>query len=166
MVLSFTKGQLISEWIFKVTISPKIRTKNCQDFCPHCTGQKSWQIFVHILGETMTLWIHSDIVWPLSKSADLSKPWGRFFSKFVCSQKVRTLRRRKVWIICKEEQFQENRYHSIFQILAATFFFVKMRPAKGLKKFTRSKKAHPSDYVTFLTNYHDAGPNLVRIIFR
>ena len=33
-----------------------------QDFCPHYTGQKFWQVFVHILGETMT---HSEIVWPL-----------------------------------------------------------------------------------------------------
>jgi hypothetical protein len=36
-----------------------------------------------------------------------------------------------------------------------------MKQAKGLKKFTRSKKAHPSDYVTFLTNYQDGGPNFV-----
>ena len=48
------KGQTISEWIYEVIVSPKIRTKNCQDFCPHYTGQKSWQFFVRILGETMT----------------------------------------------------------------------------------------------------------------
>ena len=48
------KGQLISEWIYKVIASPKIRTKNCQDFCHHYTGQKSWQFCVHILEETMT----------------------------------------------------------------------------------------------------------------
>ena len=29
---ALTKGQLISERIYEV--SPKIRTKNCQDFCP------------------------------------------------------------------------------------------------------------------------------------
>ena len=29
-----TKGQLISEWIYKVTVSPKIWTKNCKDFNP------------------------------------------------------------------------------------------------------------------------------------
>ena len=29
------------------------------------TGQKSWQFFVCILGETMTSWILSEIVWPL-----------------------------------------------------------------------------------------------------
>ena len=29
-----TKGQTISEWIYEVIVSPKIRTKNCQDFCP------------------------------------------------------------------------------------------------------------------------------------
>ena len=48
------KGQLISEWIYKWIVSPKIGTKNCQDFCTHYTGQKSWQFFVRILGETMT----------------------------------------------------------------------------------------------------------------
>ena len=40
-------------------------TKNCQDFCPVLWGQKSWQFFVHILGETMTSYIHSEIYWPL-----------------------------------------------------------------------------------------------------
>ena len=29
-----TKGQTISEWVYEVIVSPKIRTKNCQDFCP------------------------------------------------------------------------------------------------------------------------------------
>ena len=33
---------------------------------------------------------------------------------------------------------------------------------KGLKKITRHKDAHPSDYVTFLTQYQDAGINLVK----
>ena len=28
------KGQLNSEWIYEVVISPKIQTKNCKDFCP------------------------------------------------------------------------------------------------------------------------------------
>ena len=28
------KGQLDSEWIYEVIISPKIPTKNYQDFCP------------------------------------------------------------------------------------------------------------------------------------
>ena len=50
----YPKGHLISEWIYEVIVSPKIRTKNCQDFCPHYTRQKSWQLFVRILGETMT----------------------------------------------------------------------------------------------------------------
>ena len=31
----FAKGQLISEWIYEVIVSPKIKKKNCQDFCPH-----------------------------------------------------------------------------------------------------------------------------------
>ena len=29
-----TKGQLISEWIYEVILSPKIQTKKCQNFCP------------------------------------------------------------------------------------------------------------------------------------
>ena len=41
--LAPSKGQLISELIYEVIVSPIIRTKNCQDFCPHYTGQKSWQ---------------------------------------------------------------------------------------------------------------------------
>ena len=48
------KGQSISEWIYEVNVSPKILTKNRQDFWPQYTGQKSWQFFVRILGETMT----------------------------------------------------------------------------------------------------------------
>ena len=48
------KGQTISEWIYEVIVSPKIQTKNCQDFCPHYTGQKSWHFFIRVLGETMT----------------------------------------------------------------------------------------------------------------
>ena len=48
------KGQIISEWIYEVIISPKIRRINCQDFCPLYTGQKSWQFFVRILVEMMT----------------------------------------------------------------------------------------------------------------
>ena len=48
------KGQLISEWIYEVIASPKIQTKNCQDFCTQYTRQKSWQFFVRIWGETMT----------------------------------------------------------------------------------------------------------------
>ena len=36
-----SKGQLISELIYEVIVSPEIRTKNYQDFCPHYTGQKS-----------------------------------------------------------------------------------------------------------------------------
>ena len=40
-----TKGQLISEWIHEVIVSPKIWTKHFQDFCS-VVGQKSWQIFI------------------------------------------------------------------------------------------------------------------------
>ena len=48
-----SKGQYISEGIYEVIISPKIRTKNCKDFCPvlkHSTGQK----FLQYLVQTMT----------------------------------------------------------------------------------------------------------------
>ena len=65
LIFSYVKGQLISEWMYELIVSPKIRTKNCQDICPHSTGQKAWQLFVRILGETMTSQIHSEIVWPL-----------------------------------------------------------------------------------------------------
>ena len=68
------KGQLISESINEVIVSPKIRSKNCQDFCPHYTGQKSWQFFVRILGETMTSYIHSENNWPLVHSQSQSRP--------------------------------------------------------------------------------------------
>ena len=48
------KGQLFSGWIYEVIVSPKMWTRNYQDFCPHYTGQKSCQFFVRIFGETMT----------------------------------------------------------------------------------------------------------------
>ena len=31
---SFAKGQLNSEWIYEVIISPKMQTKSYKDFCP------------------------------------------------------------------------------------------------------------------------------------
>ena len=34
-IVAISKGQLISGWIDEVTVSPKIRTKNCRDFWPH-----------------------------------------------------------------------------------------------------------------------------------
>ena len=34
-----TKGQLFSEWIYEDKTSPKKRTKNCKDFCPHSQGR-------------------------------------------------------------------------------------------------------------------------------
>ena len=36
---SYTKGQLISEWIYELIVSSKIRTKNCKDFCPDSQGR-------------------------------------------------------------------------------------------------------------------------------
>ena len=41
------KGQLCSEWIFDVIVSPKMQTKNCKDFCP----TKQTRILALIFGE-------------------------------------------------------------------------------------------------------------------
>ena len=46
---NLAKGQLFSEWIYEVIVSPKIQTKIFQDFCLHYTGQKSWQFLIAIL---------------------------------------------------------------------------------------------------------------------
>ena len=57
-----------NELMNTVIVSPKIWTKYCKDFCPvvwHTTGQKSLQLLVHILGETMTSYTNSEIYWPL-----------------------------------------------------------------------------------------------------
>ena len=51
---SGVKGQLNSEWIYEVIVSPKMPTKIFPDFCPERVGQKSGKILVGILGETMT----------------------------------------------------------------------------------------------------------------
>ena len=34
LLIDQAKGQLISEWIYEVIISPKMPTKNFKDFCP------------------------------------------------------------------------------------------------------------------------------------
>ena len=39
----------------------------------HYTGQKSWQFFVHILGEKLTSQIHSEIYWPLQSTNEWKK---------------------------------------------------------------------------------------------
>ena len=49
-----SKGQLNSEWIYEVIVSPKMPTKKFPDFCPTLSEQKSGNILVGILGETMT----------------------------------------------------------------------------------------------------------------
>ena len=88
------KGQIKSEWIYEVIVTPKMQTKNYKDFCPSkqtriiakqtayfhqkitkksatilvcLVGQKSLQFFVCILGETMTSWINSEFKWPLAR---------------------------------------------------------------------------------------------------
>ena len=35
----WAKGQLISEWIYELIVSSKIRTKSCKDFCPDSQGR-------------------------------------------------------------------------------------------------------------------------------
>ena len=50
------KGQLNSEWIYEVIISPKMPTKHLKDPYPliNFQGQKSFKFFVGILVEMMT----------------------------------------------------------------------------------------------------------------
>ena len=63
-----TKGQLNSEWIYEVIVSPKIPTKNLKDFCPGSLLEwraEFLKFLVGILGQTMTSWIHSEFNWPL-----------------------------------------------------------------------------------------------------
>ena len=40
------KGQLNSEWIYEVIVSPKISTKNYRDFCPGSLLEGRAEIFV------------------------------------------------------------------------------------------------------------------------
>ena len=52
-----SKGQLNSERIYEVIVSPKIPTKNYRDFCPRSLLYGRVEIFVIFgwdLGETMT----------------------------------------------------------------------------------------------------------------
>ena len=64
-ICRFAKGQLISEWIYQIIVSPKIRSKNCQDFCFHYTGQNSWQFF-SVFWEKR--WLHKFILKKLTFS--------------------------------------------------------------------------------------------------
>ena len=48
---SSNRGLTVIEMFFHIKVR---RKKICQDFCPQYTGQKSCQVFVCILGETMT----------------------------------------------------------------------------------------------------------------
>ena len=61
--IRLSKGQLNSEWIYEVIISPKMQTNNCQDFWPHYTGQMSWHLFIFWENR----WLHKLIL----KSSDL-----------------------------------------------------------------------------------------------
>ena len=40
-----TKGQLNSEWIYEVIVSPKMPTKNWKDFCPESLLEGRTKIF-------------------------------------------------------------------------------------------------------------------------
>ena len=44
--LHIAKGQLNSEWIYEVIISPKMPTKNYKDFCPVSLLEDRAEIFV------------------------------------------------------------------------------------------------------------------------
>ena len=52
--LYIPKGQLNSEWINEVIVSPKMPTKQFTDFCPTLSEQKSGKFLAGILEETMT----------------------------------------------------------------------------------------------------------------
>ena len=47
-------------------------------------GQKSWQFFAHILGETMTLYIHSEIYWPLEAKKKKCEILNEILSSSFC----------------------------------------------------------------------------------
>ena len=110
LALSNQLGTSILNWYFKSRQSSKQKSKNrvpnftfktsckhqnddvfwmwivclcredCQDFFPLYTGQKSWEFFVCILGETMTSWINFEIVWPLA--------WTIWGLSPICAQKI------------------------------------------------------------------------------
>ena len=48
------EGQLNSELIYEVIVSPKMPNKNLKDFCLGRIGQKSFKFLVGIFGERMT----------------------------------------------------------------------------------------------------------------
>ena len=77
----WVKGQEISEWIYEVVALPKIWTKKIKKFCPDTTGQNFSNCFVHILGSATTLYIHSEISWPL-QVASFPLQWFIFCYKF------------------------------------------------------------------------------------
>ena len=57
---TFTKGQLNSEWIYEVIVSPKQQNKNYKDFCPI----KQTRIVALFFGECRQFfWLRSLFVW-------------------------------------------------------------------------------------------------------
>ena len=77
----------------------------------HYTGQKSWQSFVHILGETMTSFFHSEIYWP---SADFILQIKINFQK--SAEKMKNLR---------------MQYCIIYNAVHYSFFWSKLRRKKN-----------------------------------
>ena len=61
--MKHSKGQLNSEWIYEVIVSPKIPTKNYRDSWPGSLLEGRAEISV-ILEEIMTSSIHSEFDWP------------------------------------------------------------------------------------------------------
>ena len=54
-IIAGTKGQLNSECIYEVIVSPKMPTKNFLDFCPKRVGQKSGKFLVMTVKFRMNL---------------------------------------------------------------------------------------------------------------
>ena len=52
-LLKWLKVRQFQNWFLNHCFSQNMN-KNCQDFCPHYTRQKSWHFFDRNLGQTMT----------------------------------------------------------------------------------------------------------------
>ena len=60
----YTKGQLNSEWIYEVIVSPKIQTKNYKNFCPSIQTRIVALFFSNFLVSVGSFfWLRSWFVW-------------------------------------------------------------------------------------------------------
>ena len=105
----------------------------------HTTGQKSLQFLVHILGETMTSEIHSEIHWPLTDSSNFCHN-GRL--AYILVQKFSTL----VLFVLRSTQ----------KTIWSTFFILNLYPPKScfriLILYLQSKFSFPAHIFIFLCN--------------